>query len=307
MSEISGIHHVTAISGPASANVVFWRDMLGLRFVKRTVNFDDPTTYHLYYGDELGRPGTAMTFFPWEGLPTGSRGTGEVARTQFAVPAGSLGWWARHLDLRGVAGQTVERFGAPALHLRAPDGLDFALVEAADDERSGWIAPGFEDEVAVKGFRAVTLALADPAATAELLTGLLGYKEVGSDGATRRLTTGSREGARFVDLEASGEPLARAGVGSVHHVAFSVADREAQNVVRRRLAEAGFAVTPSIDRDYFHAIYFRSPGGVLFEVATDEPGFTVDEPAAELGTALKLPKQHAHRRAELERALPELP
>ncbi len=305
MTQVQGLHHVTAISGPPQANLTFYRDVLGMRFVKKTVNFDDPSVYHLYYGDEIGRPGSALTFFPWAQLPRGRRGVGEVSETQFAVPAGSLEWWAQHLESAGVTSERSVRFDAPLLRFVDPDGLGLALVEAPDDQRPGWSAPGF-DGVAIRGFHGVTLELGDVAPTAALLTGLMDYEAADREGSLERLSAPAGSAARFVDLNASSDAPASQGVGSVHHVAFAVADRAAQLAVRERLLDAGFAVTPPIDRDYFHAIYFRSPGGVLFEVATNEPGFTVDEPAETLGSELKLPKQHAHLRARLEHVLPEL-
>lgn len=305
MTHVQGLHHVTAISGSPQANLHFYRDVLGLRFVKKTVNFDDPSVYHLYYGDELGRPGSAMTVFPWGDVPVGRRGVGEVGKTQFAVPEGSLDGWARHLQARGVAVHRGSRLGEETLRLRDPDGLDLVLVEAPGDQREGWHAEGFEG-AEIRGFHGVTLSLRDPGPTAAVLTGLLGYRSTGREGVVERFEAADGSAARFVDLETSAEAAAAQGRGSVHHVAFSVPDRAAQADVRGRLVDAGFNVTPAIDRDYFHAIYFRSPGGVLFEVATDAPGFTVDEPAASLGEALKLPRQHGHLRARLEQTLPPL-
>ncbi len=305
MSQVHGLHHVTAISGSARTNLAFWRDVLGLRFVKKTVNFDDPGTYHLYYGDALGRPGSAMTFFPWEQLPQGSRGAGEVAEIAFAVPEGSLDWWARHLAAHGPSTRRASRFGAPVLTFVDPDGLALALVEAPADAREPWTPEGFASAVALRGLQGVTLSLREPRATAELLTGLLDYAAGPRKGARQRFEAPAGSAAPFVDVVTS-EGAASQGVGRVHHVAFSVPDDDAQRHVRRRLLEAGVQVTPVVDRDYFRSIYFKSPGGVLFEVATEGPGFTVDEAAADLGTNLKLPKQHEHLRARLEHVLPVL-
>ena len=306
MPQVRGLHHVTAVTASARGNLAFWRDVLGLRFVKKTVNFDDPSVYHLYYGDGLGRPGSAMTFFAWEHMAPGRRGAGEVAETQLAVPTGALGWWAARLATAGCDTARGERFGEPRLAFRDPDGLDLALVEAADDAREPWTTESVTADVAIRGFHGVTLALADTAPTADLLTGLMDYGARGEEGGRVRLHAPAGSAAGILDLAPTSSPPARLGAGSVHHVAFSVADRAAQDAVRAALVDAGFRVTPPIDRDYFHAIYFRTPGGVLFEVATDEPGFTVDEPAAKLGTALKLPRRHEPRRAELERTLPPL-
>jgi glyoxalase family protein len=306
MPHVHGLHHVTAITADARGNLAFWRDVLGLRFVKKTVNFDDPSIYHLYYGDELGRPGSAMTFFAWEQIAPGRRGVGEVAEVQLAVPADALAWWEERLDRAGCDTTRGERFGAPRLGFRDADGLDLALVEAPDDAREPWAPPAVPAEVAIRGFHGVTLALGEAGATAAVLTELLDYRAVGEAGDVRRLVAPEGSAAPLVDLATSTAAPARLGAGSVHHVAFAVADRAAQDAVRTKLLRAGLQVTPPIDRDYFHAIYFRTPGGVLFEVATEAPGFTVDEPAAQLGTALKLPRQHEHLRAELERTLPPL-
>jgi len=306
MSDVHGLHHVTAISGSARGNLAFWRDVLGLRFVKKTVNFDDPSVYHLYYGDELGRPGSAMTFFPWEHMARGRRGAGEVAETQLAVPTGALAWWQERLAAAGVDTRREQRFGEPRLTFRDTDGLDLALVEAPTDDRAPWTPPDVSAEVAIRGFRGVTLHVADPRPTVALLTGLMDYRDEAGDGEIRRLLAPAGSAAPIVDVATVADRPARLGAGSVHHVAFSVADSDVQHRVRTRLVDAGLNVTPPIDRDYFMAIYFRSPGGVLFEIATDEPGFTVDEAPDRLGAELKLPRQHEHLRAQLERTLPAL-
>ncbi len=306
MSRVRGLHHVTAIASGARGNLAFWRDVLGLRFVKKTVNFDDPTVHHLYYGDELGRPGSVMTFFPWEHAAPGRRGAGEVAQTQLAVPAGALDWWRERLATAGLDIARGCRFAEPHLAFRDPDGLDLALVEAADDTREPWPGSAVPGAVAIRGFHGATLALAETAPTAALLTGSMDFTAGDEADGVRRLEAPTGSPARFVDLVTTAAGPARLGAGRVHHLAFAVADRAAQDAVRAHLVDAGFQVTPPIDRDYFHAIYFRSPGGVLFEVATEGPGFTIDEPAEALGTSLRLPHQHAHRRAELEATLPPL-
>jgi glyoxalase family protein len=307
--EIHGLHHVTAISGAPQRNLDFYAKVLGLRFVKRTVNFDDPSVYHLYYGNETGAPGTAMTFFPWEHLPPARRGTGEVARTAFAAPAGSLDFWRERLMRLGVAReQAAPRFGESALALSDPDGLPLALVAADEpDPRVPWTTPEIGPEHALRGFHGVTLALAVGAATAELLTDVMGYEHVASDEGAHRYAAPRATAARYVDIvEAPNGAPAWSGLGAVHHIAFAVADDDAQDDFRRRLISAGHRVTPRIDRTYFHSIYFGSPGGVLFEIATAGPGFTVDEPRATLGQELKLPRQHEHLRARLEEILPPL-
>jgi glyoxalase family protein len=306
---IHGLHHITAISGPPQRNLDFYTRVLGLRLVKRTVNFDDPGTYHLYYGDEVGTPGTALTFFAWDGLPEGRSGVGEATLTQFSVPGGSLDFWQSRLEAHDVqVSAPGDLFGEKRLVGQDPDGLAFALVVPGnDDERAPWTTHEVGPEVAIRGFHGVTLTLAERAETGELLSELFGYEPVGQEGDAFRYVTPHAKQARMVDIvEQPGGGLGRQGRGSVHHIAFAVQDRAAQMAVRERLVDAGQRVTPQIDRNYFYSIYFRSPGGVLFEVATEEPGFTVDEPVAELGRSLKLPAQHEHLRATLERTLPPL-
>jgi glyoxalase family protein len=307
--EINGLHHVTAISGAPQRNLDFYAKVLGLRFVKRTVNFDDPSVYHLYYGDETGAPGTALTFFPWEHLAPARRGTGEVAQTAFSVPDGSLDFWRERLSRLGVPHHEPEpRFGEPALAVTDPDGLPLALVVAAEpDTRAPWTTDEIGPEHAVRGFHGVCLTLDERAATAALLSEVMGYERVASAGRVHRYAAPYSPTARYVDIveDADGAPAA-SGRGAVHHIAFAVADDDAQDHFRQKLLRAGHRVTPRIDRTYFHSIYFRSPGGVLFEIATEGPGFTVDEPRATLGSSLKLPPQHEHLRPRLERTLPPL-
>jgi glyoxalase family protein len=308
-ASINGLHHVTAISGGAQRNLDFYVKILGLRFVKKTVNFDDPGVYHLYYGDEVGSPGTALTFFPWEHLSKGRAGVGEASLTQFSVPPGSLPFWQRRLETAGVKASGAETcFGEKRLLLEDPDGMRLALVVPEEaDERAPWLSGKIGEDAAIRGFHGVTLTLASGGPTAELLTGVMGYELVEREGERSRYASPSAAHARFVDiLEQPQGAQALQGGGSVHHIAFSVEDRAAQSAVRERLLAAGHTATPQIDRNYFFSIYFRSPGGVLFEIATEEPGFTVDEPVAELGRNLKLPAQHEHLRTEIERTLPPL-
>ncbi|TNC74181.1 VOC family protein [Rubellimicrobium roseum] len=302
---INGLHHVTMLASGAAANNAFYTQALGLRRVKTTVNFDAPDVYHLYFGDGLGRPGTVMTSFPFPNAARGKRGTGEAALTAFAVPVGSLPAWEERLAPLGPTTREIA-FGEERLLTEGPDGESLALVEVAGDDRTPWTEGGVGVETAIRGFHSVTLALRDVGATADLLR-LMGYREAGREGAVTRMRLDRGNGAQVVDLHE--DPTARPALqsaGSVHHVAFSVADRAAQAEVRQELAAAGFQATPSIDRDYFWAIYFRSPGGVLFEVATEEPGFARDEAPEALGTALKLPRQHDHLRERLVRQLEPL-
>ncbi|MHA6344488.1 VOC family protein [Roseivivax sp. CAU 1761] len=300
LTDIRGLHHVTALASDAQANNAFFTRVLGLRRVKKTVNFDAPEIYHLYYGDETGQPGTVMTHFPFRHAKRGSRGSGEVATTLFAVPEGALPYWRRRLESFGAEGLAEDsRFGESVLRFAGPDGEGLALVEAPGDDRPGWTGAEVPAEAAIRGFRGAELALSETAGTAELLR-FMGYEEAGQDGATTRFRVAGGNPADIVDLTLTDAAPAVQGAGSVHHLAFSVPDRTRQAAVRQALSETGCQVTPQIDRDYFWAIYFRSPGGVLFEIATDEPGFARDEDPAHLGEALKLPAQHAHLRPVLE-------
>jgi glyoxalase family protein len=304
LSQIRGLHHVTSMAADARANNAFFTDVLGLRRVKKTVNFDAPDVYHLYYGDAVGTPGTVMTYFPFPDIGPRKRGAGEVGTTAFAVPEGALPYWAERLARAGVEGlASGERFGDAVLAFEGPDRDEFALVEVAADDRDPWTGNGVPADSAIRGFHSVHMRLKDAGPTAELLR-FMGYAEAATDGSVSRWVVPGGNGAHTIDLETIAEaPWATQGAGSVHHVAFAVDDRAAQAEVREALAAAGVRVTPQIDRDYFWAIYFRSPGGVLFEVATNEPGFARDEDAAHLGEALKLPTQHAHLREQLERRL----
>ncbi len=304
LTEIKGLHQVTAMAADAQENNDFFTRILGLRRVKKTVNFDAPEVYHLYYGNETGTPGTVMTYFPFPHIARGRPGTGEVSETLFSVPAGSLGYWKQRLAAQGVGGlREYDSFGETRLGFRGPDGDGFALVEVEDDPRQPYVGPVPASE-GVHGFRGVTLRLRDAGATAELLR-FMGYHEAGRHGATTRFAIDGN-GADYIDIETLVAEPARQGAGSVHHVAFAVEKRAAQLRVRKALMDTGYHVTPVIDRDYFWAIYFRTPGGVLFEIATNEPGFDRDEDTAHLGEALKLPAQHAHLRSQLERFLPEI-
>ena len=304
----SGIHHVTAISGEPQRNVDFYVGLLGLRLVKKTVNFDDPGTYHLYYGDGAGSPGSIMTFFPWAGAPNGRVGAGQLTVTSFSFPASSLGYWTERLVEGGVRFEKPEdRFGETVLRFPDPDGLRLELVAAADDAREGWVGGTVPAEHAVRGFHHVTLLSSDPAGTAELMTGTLGFRQTGEAEGRTRFEAGEGGPGNTVDVaNGSGFPRGTMGVGTVHHVAFRVPDEEAQLELRERVAALGYNVTPVLDRNYFRSIYFREPGGVLFEIATDPPGFAADEDREHLGESLKLPPWLEPRREELEGMLPSL-
>ena len=304
LHQIKGLHHVTSLASSAQENNTFFTDTLGLRRVKKTVNFDAPDVYHLYYGDETGAPGSVMTYFPFPMAARGRKGVGEVGTTAFSVPKGSLDAWAERLAAAGATNLgRGERFGDKVLAFDGPDGDGFALVEVADDPRAGWTGNGVGEEMAIHGFHSAAMRLKDAGATAELMK-FMGYEEVDRDGTVTRLAVPNGGPANVIDLEAIADaPFAAQGAGSVHHIAFAVENRARQLEVREALLDTGYQVTPVIDRDYFWAIYFRTPGGVLFEVATNEPGFDRDEDKAHLGEALKLPSQHEHLRQRLEQSL----
>jgi glyoxalase family protein len=301
---IKGLHHVTSLAAKANTNNAFFTKILGLRRVKKTVNFDEPSVYHLYYGDEVGLPGTVMTYFAFPDIARGRPGVGEVGETVFSVPEGALPFWIERLERAGVEGvKSDQLFGEQRLRFAGADGDGFALVESRTDGRPAWTKGGVDASHAIRGFHSVSLRLRDASATSELLK-FMGYKQGHEADGVRRFAIAGGNGADLIDIETMPNIApARQGAGSVHHVAFAVPDRAAQLEVRKALIEAGYDVTPVIDRDYFWSIYFRTPGGVLFEVATNEPGFSRDEDGAHLGEALKLPKQHAHLREKLEQFL----
>jgi glyoxalase family protein len=304
-----GIHHVTAISGKAVRNLAFYTKTLGLRFVKKTVNFDDPGTYHLYYGDEAGHPGTILTFFPWEHAAPGCAGIGLAQQTAFRVPRSSIGFWTHRLLAKGVSHDALEkRFDEPVLPFTDPDGLGLALVGVPDAEaEEAWTDGAIPAEHAIRGFHGVTLMLGDSTGTGAILSDVLGFKQAGREGPYVRFRAGQGFGG-VVDIREAKEFLAgQMGRGSVHHIAFRAADDAAQAAMARKLVENhGLQHTPQLDRQYFRSVYFREPGGVLFEIATDAPGFAIDEPVQSLGAELKLPPFLEPRRKEIEAALPPL-
>lgn len=305
----NGIHHVTAFSGDATRNVDFYTRVLGLRLVKKTVNFDDPGTYHLYYGDETGRPGTILTFFPIAHAAPGRVGIGETQETAFRVPRASIGWWTHRFIEKGVTHEAlVQVLGEPTLRFRDPDGMMLALVGTETAETDGpWTGAEVPAEHAIRGFHGVTLLLKGAEGTAAILTDVFGFHEAGREGAAIRYASGASEGG-FVTLRAVGEFLrGRQGAGSVHHIAFRAADdAEQARMVEALTRTYGLGVTEQRDRQYFRSVYFREPGGVLFEIATDVPGFAVDEPVESLGRALKLPAFLEPHRAQIEGHLPEI-
>jgi glyoxalase family protein len=305
-----GLHHVTAIAGKPNRNLDFYTRVLGLRFVKKTVNFDDAGTYHLYYGDDVGRPGTILTFFPWENAAPGRAGVGLAQETAFRVPAGSLGFWTHRLVKKGIEHDAIgRRFGEPVLTLTDPDGMRLALVGIAGAENEpAWNNGRIAGENAIRGFHGMTLMLAEAAPTAAVLIGVLGFKEIAREGALIRYRTDDAPFGNVIDIREAIDFLpGRMGRGSVHHIAFRAADDTAQAEMADKAAKNhGLHHTEQKDRQYFRSIYFREPGGVLFEIATDQPGFTVDEAPEQLGADLKLPRFLEPHRRELEAILPEL-
>lgn len=301
ITQITGLHHVTSLASDAHNNNTFFTSTLGLRRVKKTVNFDSPEVYHLYYGDRLGTPGSLITYFPFPSMRRGGRGTGEVGTTAFAIPPGSIGFWRQRLINREVSLlDESELFGERRLRFCGPDGEVFALVEVLGDDRAPWSDSEVNSDYAVRGLHSISMRVQDEEATAELLT-FMGYQPLDNVEEIKRFTIGNGTSAGIIDVEIlPSANKAQQGAGSVHHVAFAVADSAAQNAVRQELLDNGYQVTPVVDRDYFLAIYFRTPGGVLFEIATNEPGFNTDESVENLGEALKLPAQHEHLRAVLE-------
>jgi catechol 2,3-dioxygenase-like lactoylglutathione lyase family enzyme len=305
---ISGIHHVTVITADAQENIDFYCGVLGLRLVKLTVNFDDPGSYHLYYGDELGRPGTILTFFAWPGASRGRVGPPQVTATSFAVPEGALGFWSDRLERQGVEARPgATRFGERVLGFRDPDSLPLELIAMT---RSGGQPPAsgpVPAEAAIRGFHGVTLSEEGYENTAKLLTDVMGFRPDGSEGNRFRYRAPAGDFAAVVDLLCvPGGRHGGMGAGVVHHLAFRTSDDEQQRTWRETIVRLGFNVSPVMDRTYFHSIYFREPGGVLFEIATDNPGFTADQAAEELGARLMLPPWLEPERPRLAKILPRL-
>jgi glyoxalase family protein len=323
----AGIHHITAIAGDPQRNLDFYTETLGLRLVKRTVNFDDPGSYHFYFGDNIGRPGTIITFFPWPGARRGARGSGQVTTVSFCIPHNSIAFWkerlrANHVIVEEIAG----RFENVALRFLDPDGLLLELVESpvipSEAQRSrgiperkleGSITGSLDvarddgtSEHGIRSFVAPTLEVRRPDQTQKLLTEILGFEFVAEEDNRRRFRGNGSRASAEIDLVSSEAGFGQIAVGTVHHIAFRAADDEEQLQVRGQLVARGLNVTPVIDRQYFHSIYFREPNGILFEIATDGPGFLIDESADALGETLKLPPIYEEKRAEIERVLPTI-
>jgi glyoxalase family protein len=305
---ILGIHHVTAIATDPQRNLDFYTELLGLRLVKRTVNFDDPSTYHLYFGDEIGSPGTILTFFPWPKAGRGSAGVGQASVTSFSVPEQSLSYWTRRLQSAGVPVEASgKRFDEEVLTFADPDGLKLEIVAHASARQVyTWTGTDIPAGHSIRGFHGITLSERKAESTAEILQ-LMGFRKIAEEGNRLRFEVGDGGDGTLVDiLLFPNGPHGHVSAGSVHHVAFRVADNDSQNEWRKELIQHRLGVTPVLDRNYFQSVYFREPGGVLFELATDSPGFTIDESVELLGEALKLPAQYEGSRDDIEKILPPL-
>ena len=307
-NKILGLHHVTAIAGSVQENYDFYTKTIGQRLVKKTVNFDDPGTYHFYYGNEVGSPGSILTFFPWQGMRKGAAGTGMISEIGYSVPKNSLGFWEnRFKDSKILHQSRRKRFGEELLSFEDKDGLKFNLViPKNEDNRKPWTTGEVNEDIAIKGFHSVVLMLKDISATARVLTEILGYELLLQEGNRYRFITNAIDAANVIDLlEVPEGSRSIQGAGTNHHVAFRVKDEKTLMHFREKIIQYSMSITEKIDRNYFYSLYFREPGGVLFELATDNPGFDVDEPVSELGTHLKLPAQYEKNRPQIEKTLPQ--
>lgn len=306
MDPITGLHHVTAVARDPQRNVDFYRNILGQRLVKRTVNFDSPGTYHFYFADETGTPGSVLTFFAWPNMRRGIPGNRETRTVAYNVPTGSLGFWQEHLTKAGVElGSVEQRFGQAVLSLQDPDGMQLELVEVSSPPPAQhWTEGPISEPYALRGFHSVTVWLDEVEPTAALLTQQMGYQAAGREQNRHRFIGDTTTLGHIVDLvHRPDQEEADFGAGSIHHIAFRVPDDQTQLEYQSALGAAGFRVTEVMDRNYFHSIYFREHGGVLFELATNPPGFLIDERADALGENLKLPEWFEPRRAQIEASL----
>jgi glyoxalase family protein len=309
MSTSPGLHHVTAIAGDPRRNAEFYSRHLGLRLIKKTVNFDDPGTYHLYYGDASGSPGSVMTFFPWPNAGAGRAGLGQAVETGYLVPEASTGFWIdRFVTLNVTHAAPVKRFGRTVIPFRDPDGMHLELVaDAGAAATPGYATDGIPAEHAIRGFAGVTLWVADPAPTARILTEVFAYRAAGSEDGRHRYVAAGEGPGLAIDLRVTaGFPRGASGAGTIHHIAFRARSDAEQAAMVKALNGIGLRPTEQLDRNYFRSVYFREPNGVLFEIATDGPGFAVDEDAATLGEKLMLPPWLEPHRGELEKVLPAL-
>ncbi|MFB9759952.1 ring-cleaving dioxygenase [Ectobacillus funiculus] len=297
-----GIHHITAIVGHPQENVDFYAGVLGLRLVKQTVNFDDPGTYHLYFGNEGGKPGTIITFFPWAGARQGVIGDGQVGVTSYVVPKGAMEFWENRLEKFNVSYTKIERFGEQYLEFDDPHGLHLEIVEREEGEVNTWTFGDVTPDVAIKGFGGATLLSAQPNETAELLEKVMGLELVGKEGDFARYRATADIG-NIIDLKLTSIGRGQMGVGTVHHIAWRAIDDQDQLDWQKYVAANGYGVTSVRDRNYFNAIYFREHGEILFEIATDPPGFAHDESQATMGEKLMLPEQYETHREQIKRVL----
>lgn len=300
-----GIHHISAMVKEPQRTIDFYGDVLGLRFVKQTVNFDDPGTYHLYFGDEEGAPGTAITFFPIPGLNQGSVGSGQVGVTAYLVPEGSLSFWEDRLNAHGIQTVATERFGEPSLLFEDPDGLVVELVARKSSKHTKWVVPGITQAEAITGFAGATLLSKQPEATVTLLTDLFGFKKVGEDSEWVRLV-GTADYGNVIDVKKTVLPNGVPGTGTVHHIAWRVTDGSDYDKWQDAIFERGLRPTEVKERHYFRSVYFHDDGRILHELATDAPGFLVDETMESLGTSLKLPDWFESKRDAITKTLPPI-
>jgi glyoxalase family protein len=298
----AGIHHITAIVGHPQENVDFYAGVLGLRLVKQTVNFDDPGTYHLYFGNEGGKPGTIITFFPWANARQGKIGDGQVGVTSYVVPKGAMSFWEQRLAKFGISAAKMERFGEQYLEFDDPHGLHLEIVEREEGEKNTWQAGEIKPDVAIKGFGGATLLSVRPDETAQLLENVMGLEKVGQEGDFIRFQSSADIG-NVIDLKLTTIGRGQMGVGTVHHIAWRAKDDEDQLEWQKYVADSGYGVTAVRDRNYFNAIYFKEHGEILFEIATDPPGFAHDESHETMGEKLMLPEQYETHRDQIERAL----
>lgn len=301
----AGIHHITAFARNAQENIDFYAGILGIRLVKKTVNFDAPEVYHFYFGNENGSPGTIMTFFPWETGRKGRIGGGQVGVTTFVVPTGSMDFWEARLQHYNVEITREIRFGEQFLQFSDHDGLQLEIVEREDGPNSKWSFGGIPVDKAIKGFGGAVLYSTHPKATSELLENVMGLEMIGQEGDWLRFK-GSADLGNVIDINIAPIERGSGGYGTVHHIAWRAKDFEDHEEWREHIAQSGYHPTPVVDRQYFNAIYFREQGEILFEIATDPPGFTRDEAFEELGKELKLPAQYEPHREEIEKLLPPI-
>jgi len=303
--KINGLHHITVLASDPQKNYDFYTKTLGLRFVKKTVNFDAPDVYHFYFADEIGTPGSVLTFFPFPMARRGTRGYGEASVVSFAIPAGSLDFWNKRLSKKNIVFEGPDKkLGDDYIALHDPDGMQIELVEANVSHLMGWQTDDIPREYSIKKFFSTTLTLADSQATETLITNIMGFSLHSEQNKIKRFESGSGDQHAFLDIKVKPDMnYAIQSAGSVHHIAWRTESDQSQLMWLRRLRDNGYQVTDVIDRNYFHSIYFREPGGVLFEIATDGPGFMIDEAREELGKTLKLPGQYESRREDIERVL----